>query len=188
MKYDGDTIKQWAGDSQWRALQADYLRFRQHGYSAWACEGFWGLALYRAQRALLKSRMRRLWTPAIVLVAVLRKLLVILTGVDLHPTAEIGPGLIIHIASQIRVIENAKIGADCSLGQICTIGAGDNPGVPVIGDHVYVSPHTCIIGPVKVGDEATIAPCSLVLSDVPAGHTAIGVPARILPKFKKQSF
>lgn len=182
MKYDRDTIKQWAGDSQWRALQADFMRFRLHGYSGWASEGFWGLAIYRIQRAVGKSRMPWLWAPVSVLLAVLRKLLVIVTGIDLHPKAEIGAGLLIQHASQVRIIGNAKIGVDCVLSQVCTIGAGPTPGVPTIGDHVYIGPHVCIVGRVVIGEGATIAPNSLVIVDVPAGHTAIGVPARIVPK------
>jgi len=184
MKYARDTVKEWAGNSQWRALQADYRRFRLFGYSGWGTEGFWVVAIYRMQRALRKSRTPWLWVPASVLLAVVRKLLQILTGLDLHPGAEIGAGLMILHGSQIRVREGVKIGVDCVLGHLCTIGAGPTPGCAKIGDHVYISPHSCILGPVTIGDGAMIAASSLVLSDVPAGHTAIGVPARILPRFK----
>jgi serine O-acetyltransferase len=188
LKYDRDTVKEWAGNSQWRALRADYQRFRQHGYSGWGSEGFWALAIYRAQRALRKSRRRRLWAPAAIVLAVLRKLLVVVTGTDLHPDADIGAGMLIQHGSQIRVIENARIGVDCALSHVCSIGAGVAPGAPKIGDHVYIAPHTCIFGPVRIGDGSTIAACSLVMSDVPAGHTAIGVPARSLPRFNVQGF
>jgi len=188
MKYDRDTLKKWAGDSQWRALQADYKRFRLHGYSGWGSEGLWALAIFRMQRAIRKSRMPRLWAPASLVLAVLRKLLMIVTGIDLHPNAEIGAGLLIQHASQVRVTEGVKIGVDCALSQVCTIGAGVTPGVANIGDHVYISPHACILGPVTIGDGATIAASSLVLSDVPAHHTALGVPARILPRFRDQHF
>jgi serine acetyltransferase len=186
MKYDRNTVKQWAGDSQWRALQADFERFRLSGYSGWGSEGFWGLAIYRTQRAIGKSRMRWLWAPVSVLLAVLRKMLIIITGIDLNPDAEIGAGLLIQHGSQVRIIGNAKIGADCALSHICTIGAGPTPGVPQIGDHVYVSPHVCILGPVSIGDGVTIAANSLVITNVPAGNTAIGVPARIIPGFKPE--
>jgi len=185
MKYDPDTVKEWAGNSQWRALQADYRRFRLHGHSGWGSEGFWAVAIYRMQRALRKSRTPWLWAPASLLLAIGRKLLQILTGLDLHPGAEIGAGLMILHGSQIRVREGVKIGVDCALGHVCTIGAGPAPGVAKIGDHVHVS-HSCILGPVTIGDGATIGASSLVLTDVPAGHTAIGVPARILPSFKGQ--
>jgi serine O-acetyltransferase len=52
----------------------------------------------------------------------------------------------------------------------------------VIGDHVYIGCHSSIIGAVTIGDNAVIAANSLVISDVPAGFTAIGVPAKNLPK------
>jgi hypothetical protein len=87
MKYDRDTIKEWAGSSQWRALQADYRRFRLHGHTGWGSEGFWAVAIYRMQRALRKSRTPWLWAPASVLLAIARKLLQILTSLDLHPGA-----------------------------------------------------------------------------------------------------
>ena len=187
MKYNRDTVREWAGDSQWRALKADYQRFREHGYSAWGSEGFWALAIYRAQQALRKSPRRRLWAPAALLLTVLRKAMQIVTGLDLHPGADIGAGMLIHHGSQVRVIESAVIGVDCTLSQINTIGAGVASGRPKIGDHVSIGPHACILGAV-IGDGATIAACSLVLSDVPAGHTAIGVPARIVPPSNVQRF
>ena len=187
MKYNRDTVKEWAGDSQWRALRADYQRLREQGHSGWGSEGFWALAIYRAQHALRKSQRRRLWAPAALLLAVLRKALQIVTGLDLHPGADIGAGMLIHHGSQVRVIESATIGVDCTLSQINTIGAGAS-GRPKIGDHVYVAPHACILGAVTIGDGATIAACSLVLSSVPAGHTAIGVPARIVPRLNVQCF
>jgi serine O-acetyltransferase len=184
MTYDPDTVKEWAGDSQWRALQADYRRLRLYGRSGWKSEGFWVVAIYRIERVLRKSRTPRLWAPARVLIAVARKFLRILTGIDLHPEAEIGAGLIFLHDSQIGVARGVKIGVDCTLGHVCSIGAGPTPGFARIGDHVYISPHSCILGPVTIGDGAMIAASSLVLCDVPAGHTAIGVPARILPRFK----
>ena len=183
-----DTVKEWAGDSQWRALKADYQRFRQHDYTGWGSEGFWALVIYRAQRALRKSRRRFLWKPAAIALAVLRKALHIIMGVDLHPEAEIGAGLLIQHASQVRVARHTKIGVDCTMSQICSIGSDITPGTPEIGDYVYIAPHACVLGPVTVGDEATISSCSLVLSDVSAGHTAIGVPARIVPPFDVQRF
>jgi serine O-acetyltransferase len=183
-----DTVKEWAGDSQWRALKADYQRFRKHGYNGWGSEGFWALVIYRAQRALRKSRRRFLWKPAAMALAVLRKALQIIVGVDLHPEAEIGAGLLIQHASQVWVTRDAKIGVDCTLSQVCSIGSDITPGAPKIGDFVYLAPQTCILGSVTIGDEATISPRSLVLSDVPADHTAIGVQARIIPPFDVSRF
>jgi serine O-acetyltransferase len=181
MKYDGSTIKSWAGDSQWRAFRADLARFRKHGYSGWGSEGIWALAIYRLQRTVRLARPRWAWLPVQIALVILRKILTIVTLVDLHPSAEIGPGLIIAHGGPVRVHGDTKIGADCSLHHVCTVGAGAQPGGAVIGDQVYIGCHTSILGPVKIGDRATIAANSLVINDVPPGCTAIGVPAKILP-------
>ena len=50
MKYERDKVKAWAGDNQWKALQADLARFHVHGFSGWATEGFWALAIFRFQK------------------------------------------------------------------------------------------------------------------------------------------
>jgi serine O-acetyltransferase len=101
--------------------------------------------------------------------------------IDLDPAAEIGPGLLIPHVGTIRVHGETKMGADCSLYQGCTIGAGPRPGGATIGDHVFMACNSSIIGAVTIGDSAFIAANTLVIDDVPANTTAIGVPARILP-------
>jgi len=181
MNYDRNVVKAWAGDSQWRALQADFARFRMHGYSGWGSEGFWGLALFRLQKCARRGQPSWLWMPLRVALAIVKKPFTMITGIDLHPDAEIGPGLLIPHGSEIRVRAGTKIGADCALHHVCTIGAGPQIGVANIGDHVLISCHSSIIGAVTIGDNATVAANSLVIADVPAGATAVGVPARILP-------
>ena len=181
MKYDRNTVKAWAGNSHWRALRADLARFRASGYSGWASEGFWALAIYRLQNIVHNSRPRWIWIPARVALAVVKKLFTIVTHISIDYDAKIGPGLLIPHCGPIRVHGDTKIGADCCIHHVCTIGAGRAPGGAIIGDHVWIGCHSCIIGAVTVGDGATIAASSLVISNVPAGATALGVPARIIP-------
>ena len=176
--YDGETVKQWAGDSHFRAWRADLARFKQQGYNGWGSEGFWALSIYRLQRSLLSRKPRLLWLPIRIPVALLKKLLTVVTHINLCPEAEIGPGLFIPHVGPIQVFPWAKIGADCSIHQVCTIGAGSRPGGPVIGDHVMIGCHTCILGPVSVGDGAVIGAGAVVVTDVPPGCTATGVPAK----------
>ena len=180
-RYDRDTVKSWAGDSQWRACRADLARFRQHGYSGWGSEGFWALVIHRLQKVVRQSRPRWMWLPARVVLAIVNKLFTMVTHIDLHPDAQIGPGTLIPHVGSIRVHANTKIGADCAIHHVCTIGAGPRATGATIGDHVLIGCHSSIIGAITVGDGATIAANSLVISDVPAGATAMGVPARILP-------
>jgi len=62
-----------------------------------------------------------------------------------------------------------------------TIGTNlERPGTPVIGNDVFIGTGARILGGVKIGDGARIAANSVVLTDVPAGATAIGVPARVM--------
>jgi serine O-acetyltransferase len=182
LRYNPNAIKTWAGDSQWRACRADWARFRKDGFTAWGSEGFWALALHRLQKAIRKQQPEWLWIPTLLAIHIVRKLFVIITLIDIHPDAEIGPGLIIPHGGPIRVHGDTQIGADCALHHMCTIGAGPRPGGAMIGDHVFIGCHSSIIGAVTIGDGAMIAANSLVISNVPAGFTAIGVPAKMLPE------
>nr|WP_228494562.1 hypothetical protein [Clavibacter sp. VKM Ac-2873] len=61
-----------------------------------------------------------------------------------------------------------------------TIGAKNGDDVPVIGDDVQVGAFAQILGPIHVGDGSTVGAMTLVLRDVPAGATVVGVPGRVL--------
>ena len=185
-RYNRNAVKAWAANSQWRACRADWARFRTSGYSAWGSEGFWALGLYRLQKVVRQRRPEWLWTPAWIALLIIRKLFIMVTFIDIHPDAEIGPGLFIPHGGPIRVHAATKIGADCALQHMCTIGAGPRPGGATIGDHVFIGCHSSIIGTVNIGDGAMIAANSLVISDVPAGFTAIGVPAKMLPELSQR--
>lgn len=180
MKYNPNTVKEWAGESQWRAWRADLARFKKHGYSGWGSEGFWALTIYRMQRSIAKRKIKIVWLIPKIIVAILKKLLTIITHINLDKGAKIGPGLLIPHVGPIQVYPWATIGADCAIHQVTTIGAGAKPGGPVIGDHVYIGAHACVLGPVNVGDAAKIGAGAVVIKDVPPGTTAVGVPARIL--------
>ncbi len=179
--YDRVRVKEWAGNSQLRACIGDFSRFRENGFSGWGSEGFYALALFRFQRTINHQRPIWLWWPLRLALTIIRKLFIITTLIDIHPDAEIGPGLIIPHGGPIRVHAETRIGSDCALHHMCTIGAGPNGAGAIIGDHVFIGCHSSIIGRVTIGDGAMIAANSLVISNVPAGMTAIGVPAKVLP-------
>ena len=180
MKYDGEMIKKWAGTSQWRSWRADLARFQKHGYSGWGSEGFWALTLYRMQHTLLVARPKWFWLPTRIILGIVRKIFVLVTHISLDPHAEIGPGLLIPHVGPIYVFPWAKIGADCAVHQVCTIGAGGRPGGPQIGDHVLLGCHSCVLGPVTVGDGVQIGAGAVVVHDVPAWSTVVGVPAKVV--------
>lgn len=104
----------------------------------------------------------------------------IATGSFIPREVEIGdaPHLVHHF--DIRIHPKAKLGDRVGLMHEVTIATTMHRlGAPTIGNDVFIGPGAKIVGPVKIGDGAVIAPNSLVLSDVPAKATAIGVPAKI---------
>lgn len=82
-------------------------------------------------------------------------------------------GVVIHMES--------VIGEDCFINQQVTIGQVAGSGAPVIGARVYIGTGAKVLGDITIGDDARIGANAVVLRDVPAGATAVGVPARIIP-------
>jgi serine O-acetyltransferase len=93
----------------------------------------------------------------------------------------IGPGLFIQHGFATTVGAQ-RVGANCWINQQVTIGvtAADQER-PILGDRVMVTAGAKVLGPVTLGDGATVGANAVVLQDVPPGCTAVGVPARILP-------
>ena len=82
----------------------------------------------------------------------------------------------------VVVHTRAVIGADCWLHQGVTLGAHERNGVlgiPTLGNRVYVGANASMIGAVTVGDGAKVGAGAVVIEDVPAGATAVGVPAQV---------
>ena len=98
---------------------------------------------------------------------------------------EIGPGLLMNHGNVI--IDGAtKIGPRCSIAPFVTIGlntGGPDPSLvgPTIGQFVFIGTGAKILGPITIGDGARIGANAVVMTDVPASSTAVGVPARIIP-------
>ena len=107
------------------------------------------------------------------------------TGVEIHPGATIGERLVIEHGAGIVIGETAEIGDDVLLYQCVTLGGtGKELGKrhPTIGNNVMIGSGAKVLGPFKVGDNARIASNAVVLSEVPANTTAVGVPAEIVQK------
>lgn len=101
-------------------------------------------------------------------------------GCDIPINTRIGGGLLIPHPNGIVVHPDSRVGPNCLLFQQVTIGHADG-GVPTIGGHVDIGAGARVLGPIVIGDHARIGANAVVLCDVPAGATATGIPARIIP-------
>jgi serine O-acetyltransferase len=106
-----------------------------------------------------------------------------LTGIEIHPGATIGRRFFIDHGMGVVIGETAEIGDDCTLYHGVTLGGTSwNPGKrhPTLGKGVVVGAGAKILGPIVIGDGAKVGSNAVVVKAVPAGATAIGIPARLV--------
>ena len=106
-----------------------------------------------------------------------------LTGIEIHPGAQIGRRFFIDHGMGVVIGETAEIGDDCTLYHGVTLGGTSwNKGKrhPTLGNGVVLGAGAKILGPITVGDRARVGSNAVVVKDVPPGATAIGIPARII--------
>lgn len=104
-------------------------------------------------------------------------------GVDIHPAARVGQGIMIDHATGVVIGETAVIGDEVSMLHSVTLGgAGRSSGDrhPKVGRGVLISAGAKVLGNIQVGDCAKIGAGSVVLESVPAHTTVAGVPARVV--------
>jgi serine O-acetyltransferase len=105
-----------------------------------------------------------------------------LTGIEIHPGAKIGRGVLIDHGSGVVIGETAEVGDNCTIYQGVTLGGtGKDKGKrhPTLGDGVLVGSGAKVLGPLNIGDGAKVASNAVVLKSVPPYATAVGVPARV---------
>ncbi|MGB0960579.1 MAG: serine O-acetyltransferase [Halocynthiibacter sp.] len=104
-------------------------------------------------------------------------------GIDIHPGATIGKGLMIDHAHSIVIGETAVVGNNVSMLHSVTLGGTgkeDEDRHPKIGDGVLIGAGAKVLGNIKIGYCTRIAAGSVVLSDVPPCKTVAGVPAKVV--------
>ncbi len=108
-----------------------------------------------------------------------------LTGVEIHPGAKIGRRFFIDHGMGVVIGETAEIGDDVTLYHGVTLGGTSwNPGKrhPTLGNNVVIGAGAKVLGPLYVGENARIGSNAVVVKDVPAGATVVGIPGRIVAK------
>lgn len=112
------------------------------------------------------------------------------TGIEIHPGAEIGRCFFIDHGMGVVIGETAKIGDFVHMYHGVTLGGVESihgQRHPIVGNHVLIGANATLLGPIHIGNGAKIGAGAVVMHDVPAGATAVGVPARIIPATPKDA-
>ena len=105
-----------------------------------------------------------------------------ITGIEIHPGAKIGKRLFIDHGMGIVIGETTTIGNDCTIYHNVTLGGTGKQKSkrhPDIGNNVMIGCGAKILGPIKIEDNVKIGANAVVLQDIQANNTAVGVPAKI---------
>lgn len=168
------------GMSCWQLIGED---LRTHDGSL-LDQGFWAVAVHRFGNWRMSVRWRLLRAPLSMLYEVLYKLVEWMCGISLPYTVLLGRRVRIwHHGGMI--LHAARIGNDVHIRQNTTFGVArrrENDNLPIIGDGVDIGCGACILGAVCVGHDAVIGANAVVIDDVPAYATAVGVPAKVIKR------
>ncbi len=140
--------------------------------------GVHALMAYRVAHSLYKKEK---YLPARAISQMARAL----TGIEIHPGATIGKGLMIDHGMGVVIGETAEIGNNCTIYQGVTLGGtGKDVGKrhPTLGNNVMVGAGAKVLGPFYIGDNTKIAANAVVLAEIPDNCTAVGMPAKVVRK------
>jgi len=111
-----------------------------------------------------------------------------LTGIEIHPGAKIGHRFFIDHGMGIVIGETTEIGDDVLMYQGVVLGGTSlekKKRHPTIGNNVVIGTGAKILGPIRIGDGAKVGAGSVVVKSVPQGSTVVGIPGKVVEKYKK---
>ncbi|HEY2473217.1 MAG TPA: serine O-acetyltransferase [Candidatus Cybelea sp.] len=138
--------------------------------------GFHALVAHRLNHALYRAGIP-------ILPRFLANISRFLTGIEIHPAAKIGKGVFIDHGMGVVIGETAEVGDGCTIYQGATLGGtslSHGKRHPTLGRNVTVGVNAAVLGAIVLGDNAKVGGGSVVVKDVPANATVVGVPARIV--------
>ena len=156
-------------------IRADYVLHRPLRNRA-----LWALVVYRFGRWSMGQKFAPWRWVTSKIYGVLNIFSEIITRTDMDRHVQVGKSFHLIHPENVRIAAGVVIGDRVGIMHGVTIATNMFPGVPVIGNDVFIGAYATVIGRIKIGDGARIAANTLVISDVPPGTTAIGVPAKIM--------
>ena len=163
----------------WQLIKEDWIA---HGRD-WTKPGFRAVAVHRFGVWRMKIKPLLLRAPLSILYRMLFRKVRNHYGIELPYSVELGRRVIVEHQGAIVIHGDCSIGDECIIRQGVTLGNRylDRPlDAPKLGKRVNVGAGAKIFGNVTIGDNASIGANAVVLCDVPAGATAVGIPARII--------
>jgi cysteinyl-tRNA synthetase len=169
----------------WSDIRRDYRAVFERDPAA--RNGLEVILAYPGFHAIFWHRINHiLWKAGIpVIPRLLSHLARFLTGIEIHPAAQIGTGLVIDHGMGVVIGETAEVGENCLLYQGVTLGGtGKEKGKrhPTLGDNVTVGAGAKVLGAIRVGHNVIIGANSVILKPVPDNAICVGVPGRITRK------
>ena len=165
-------------------LRADFHRHE----SSILNPALWAILNYRYGKWALTLRPAPISFLASLIYGINKYIILYTSNIRLFRRTKIGKYLqLVHVGN-IIIDPNTVIGDRCIIQHNVTIALNmGKPGAPTIGDDVFIGTGAVILGEVSIGNGARVAANSLVISDVPPGATAIGVPARMMKYTGRQA-
>lgn len=163
----------------WEQIKEDWIA---HGRD-WTKPGFRAVAVQRFGVWRMKLEPKILRAPFSILYRALFRKIRNTYGIELPYTVQLGRRVIIEHQNAIVIHGDCSIGDDCIIRQGVTMGNRylDRPfDAPKLGARVNVGAGAKIFGNVTIGDDVNIGANAVVLSDIPSGKTAVGIPAKII--------
>ncbi len=168
-----------------RAIKSDYRAVFESDPAATSAfevimfnSGLHAIFWYRVAHALHRMKVP-------IIPVALMTLVRLISGIEIHHAAKLGPGFFIDHGTGVVIGETSEAGSDCLLYQGVTLGGtGKEKGKrhPTLGNGVVVGTGAKILGAITIGDYAKIGANAVVLRDVPAHASVVGVPGRVVRK------
>lgn len=174
----------------WQTLRADVYRYRARTdrrafADAWLREPGFRFTWYLRKVAFYAERKRGLGLLPYAYHRLWLNHYRFRYGLDISPATSIGPGLYIGHFGGVVVSPFAVLGANVNIAKGATIGAtsrGPRRGAPTLEDRVWVGANATIVGRIRIGQDALIAPGAYVNFDVPEGVVVLGNPGKVVSK------
>lgn len=182
--------------SLFNLINLDYKKHQKYGANFFVIffltQGFWAVFQYRIANFIyvnIKFKLFRFFFLFIMLLW--KKSIEIFTGISIPSSAKIGNAFYIGHFGNIIINPQAVIGNNCNISQGVTIGIsgiGENRGVPIIGNNVYIGANSVLAGKIIISDNVLVGACTLVNKSVPENAVVLGVPATIISYYSSKEY